>query len=329
MSQPTLALCIPAYHAEEYLPRLLATAHQQDPPFDEIIVCVDASPDRTAEIAKDWEAIVLVNEKNLGCSRSKNRALQASTADWVHFHDADDVLLSGFTAEAHRWMASKDPPDVVIMGFEYRDFATNELLATGLVDDAALAADPVGFTIRRKLPNFGIYRRDALAPTGGFDCDPSVLYNEDVAFHTKLALEGFRFRASSVVTSINWRHRDSMHGRNPVECLLAHHAVMMKVAQRAAPKYREAIAQNLWLAAQGLAMYGKWEKVDEVLADAERIFPGVPSEQSRDFALACHLFGPRFLFRLREKLIRLFKPHLRHRLNHPTARIGRSAGATE
>jgi glycosyltransferase involved in cell wall biosynthesis len=315
MSQPTLALCIPAYHAEEHLPRLLETAHRQDPPFDEIIVCVDASPDRTAEIAKDWEAIVLVNEKNLGCSRSKNRALQASTADWVHFHDADDVLLPGFTVEAHRWMASKDPPEVVIMGFEYRDFASNELLGTGLADDAALAADPVGFTICRKLPNFGIYRREALAAAGGFDSDPSVLYSEDVAFHTKLALEGFRFRASSVVTSINWCHRDSMHKKNPVACLMAYHAVMKRIAVRAAPKYHEAIAQNLWLAAQGLAMYGQWEKVNEVLADARQIFPGVPSKESREFALACQLFGPHSAFRLREKLIRLLKPKLRRHLN--------------
>jgi glycosyltransferase involved in cell wall biosynthesis len=102
MSRPTLALCVPAYCAEEHLPRLLATAREQVPPFDEIIVCVDASPDRTAEVAQQLGVKVLVNEQNLGCSMSKNRALTAATADWVHFHDADDVLLSGFTTEAHR-----------------------------------------------------------------------------------------------------------------------------------------------------------------------------------------------------------------------------------
>lgn len=320
MRRSTIALCIPAYNAAAFLPRLLASAAAQTPPFDEIIVCDDASTDDTAAIARAHGAKVVSNAVNLGCSATKNNALAAAAADWVHFHDADDVLLSGFTAEAHRWMASKNLPEVVIMGFEYRDFASNELLATGLVDDAALAADPVGFTIRRKLPNFGIYRRDALASAGGFDCDPSVLYNEDVAFHTKLALEGFQFRASTVVTSINWRHRDSMHGKNPVACLLAHHAVMMKVAQRAGPKHHEAIARNSWLAAQGLAMYGQWEKVNEILADARRIFPGVPSEESREFALACRLCGPHLAFRLRESLIRLFKRHLRRHLNEPVAK---------
>jgi len=117
-----------------------------------------------------------------------------------------------------------------------------------------------------------------------------------------------------VLTSINWRHWDSMHGKNPVACLMAYHAVMKRIALRGAPKYHEAIAQNLWLAAQGLAVYGQWEKVSEVLADARQIFQGVPSKESREFALACQLFGPYSAVRLREKLIRLFKPKLRSHL---------------
>jgi glycosyltransferase involved in cell wall biosynthesis len=313
MNPATLALCIPAYRSEEHLPRLILTAQQQQPLFDEIIVCVDASPDRTAEVAKKWGVTVLVNEKNLGCSNSKNRALETATADWVHFHDADDILLPGFTKEAHHWMRMQNAPEVVIMGFEHRDFKTNELFGVGLVDDTELAKDSIGFSIRRKLPNFGIYQRKALLKIGGFDCDPAVLYNEDVAFHTKLALAGFRFRASSVVTSVNWRHENSMHQRNPVACLMAHHAVMLKVAPRANTKHFETIAQNLWLVAQGLAIHGEWQKVDTVLSDALRIYPAVPAGQSRDFALVCRLIGLHRAFRLREKLIRWFKPNLRLR----------------
>jgi glycosyltransferase involved in cell wall biosynthesis len=314
MKRPTLALCIPAYRAETHLPRLLKTAREQEPALDEIIVCVDASPDGTADVARHWGATVLINESNLGCSCSKNRALAAATSDWVHFHDADDILLPGFTAEAHRCMTLPNPPDVVIMGFEYRDFETNELLATGIVDDTALAEDPIGFSIRHKLPNFGIYKRDVLVRLGGFDCDPSVLHNEDVAFHTKLAIEGCRFRASPIVTSINWRHGDSMHQRNEIACLTAHHVVMTRLAQRVAPKYYEQIAQNLWLAAQGLAIHGQWQTVRRVLADAQKLFAGVPSGQSRDFTFVCRLLPPHIAFRLRETLICWFKPHLRSQI---------------
>ena len=311
MNHPSLALCIPAYRAEHHLTHLLETAQQQNPLFDEIIVCVDASPDRTADIARGWGAQVLINDETVGCSASKNRALAAATADWIHFHDADDILLPNFTEEAHRWISSADAPDVVVMGFEYRDKATNKLLAIGLVDDSSLSSDPVAFTIRHKVPNFGLYRRDALVRLGGYDCDSEVLFNEDVAFHTKLALAGLRFRASSTVTSINWRHRDSMSGTNPVRCHLAHAAVMRKVAKRAKSDHAELIASNLWMAAQGLAMYGEWNNVDAVLDEASRIFPSVPSGQPRDFALLCRILPWPLAFRTREQLIRWLKPGLR------------------
>jgi hypothetical protein len=39
MSYPSLALCIPAYNAAKYLPRLLESAISQQIPFDENILC--------------------------------------------------------------------------------------------------------------------------------------------------------------------------------------------------------------------------------------------------------------------------------------------------
>ncbi len=311
MAKPTIALCIPAYKAEENLPRLLESARRQDPPFDEIIVCVDASPDNTADVAQSFGATVIVNESNLGCSASKNRALEAATADWIHFHDADDILLPGFTLEAMKWMTMDDPPDAVIMGFEYRDFASNELLATGLVNDAEIASDPIRFSICKKLPNFGIYQRSGLLKICGFDCDPAVLYNEDVAFHTKLALAGFRFRASNKVTSINWLHGNSMSQNNQIKCLKAHCCVMQKVAIAVGQKYPQEIASRFWLAATGLAANQDWEATNTAIDQARRLHKGMPSELSKAFAILCRILGPHLAFRVRERAIRLFKPHLR------------------
>lgn len=311
MNRPTLSLCIPAYRAEAHIPRLLASAHAQSPPFDDIIVCVDGSSDRTEELAKAAGARVLVNRHNIGCSASKNRALSAAHSDWVHFHDADDVLLPGFTSEAQAWMIAEDPPDVVIMGFEYRDFETDQLLATGLLDDVSLATDPIGFTIRHKVPNFGIYRREPLVAIGGFDTDPAVLFNEDAAFHIRLAVAGLRFRASSVVTSINWRHKTSMSTENPTACLWSHYALMLKVVKQVPAQYRESIVDNLWSVAQGLASHRDWPGMTRVLRDAERVCPRAPSHESLRFRRLCSLLGTCRAFRVREELIRLLKPQLR------------------
>ncbi len=311
MNQPTLALCIPAYNAAKHLPRLLDSAASQTIPFDEIIVCDDASKDNTATIAASLGAKVLANSVNRGCSVSKNHALAAATADWVHFHDADDILLPGFTAEAAVWMAMNDAPEVVIMAYEYRNFETWHLYGVSSIDDAAIAADPIRYSIEVKLPNFGIYQRTALSNIGGFDCDPDVLYNEDVAFHTKLALHGFRFRASNKITSINFLHSQSMSQNNQAKCLKAQFAVMRKVATVAGQKYPREIATKFWAVATGLAAHEEWTTADAALAAAAKLCTGVPSGNSPSFDFLCRLIGPRLAFRARERVIRKFKPHLR------------------
>ncbi len=315
MPKPTIALCIPAYKAVEHLPRLLDSALQQDPPFDEIIVCVDASPDETAEVARAFGVTVIVNEINLGCSVSKNRALQAATADWIHFHDADDLLLPDFTQESHHWMDLEIPPDVVIMGFNYLDFITGNHLGTGLQNDSELARDPVGYAIRHKLPNFGIYRRDKIVALGGFEEDPAMLYNEDVAFHLKLALAGLSFRASLRITSVNFRHAGSMSAANALRCDLSHYAVMRRTLEKTDGCYSSEIATRLWAAATGLATHLSWNDVDEVLSLAKKVYSGVPPMQTPLFSGVCRIFGAPMAFRIRERMIRKFKSHLRELSN--------------
>src|SRR4051812_2001085 len=110
MNRPTLALCIPAYNAGAFLPRLLRSAAAQEIPFDEMLVHDDLSTDDTAAVARAYGARVIQSEVNVGCSAGKNRLLQASRCDWLHFHDADDELLPNFTLLASRWMARPTPP---------------------------------------------------------------------------------------------------------------------------------------------------------------------------------------------------------------------------
>jgi glycosyltransferase involved in cell wall biosynthesis len=301
MKVATLALCIPAYKAEKCLPQLLESARAQEPAFDEVIVCVDASPDATAAVARAFGATVIVNEKNLGCSSSKNRALRASTADWVHFHDADDILLPGFTAEAHRWMARPDAPDVVIMGFEYRDFESNQLLDVGLVDDAALAGNPVNFSILHKLPNFGIYHRETLLKLGGFEEDRRFLYAEDYAFHVSLALNGARFRASQEITSINWRHHNSMSSANQAKC----HASVLAIIEKLSgithvkdhPQVREFLCQQAWRSARALTVYRSgYRPASEAIRLASRFEPDIPSTEHPILRILVAMFGPNLAF---------------------------------
>jgi len=312
MSAPRLALCVPAYNAGRFLPRLLRSAAAQHIPFDETLVYDDCSADDTAEVSARFGALVIRGGVNVGCSAGKNRLLQASTCDWIHFHDADDEMLPNFTTLAWRWLRSSEPVDVVLFDYQYRDNDTDELIAQSDFSDVDLRADPIRYAILHQINPFcGVYRRSRLLQVGGYDLDPAILYNEDVAFHCKLAVAGLRFAAEKELSIINYRIKHSMSGANQVKCLKAHHQVMRKMATNVGDRYAPEIASRLWAAAAGLASLGEWEAADEALADAFQLFPAIPHGNNRGFSRLCRVVGPRLAFRIRERAIRVFKPGLR------------------
>lgn len=86
-----ISVIIPAYNAEPYIAKAIESCLQQTRPPDEIIVTDDCSTDRTAEIAQAFPAIRLIRlAQNSGVAVARNRAIEASTGDWLAFLDADD-----------------------------------------------------------------------------------------------------------------------------------------------------------------------------------------------------------------------------------------------
>jgi len=310
MSRPRLALLIPAYNAAGHLPRLLASAAAQTEPFDEIWVYDDASTDRTAELAEALGARVVRGEANRGCSFGKNALAERTTCEWVHFHDADDALKPGFVAAARRWMGD-EAADVVLFGWEERDAASGALLAVRRFDDADLRRDPVSFMARVKVTSIvGLYRRERFLAAGGYDLDPMVLYNEDVAMHCRLALAGLSFAADAEVTIVNFLQSASMSASNPVPCLRAHFQVMRKVAAATGRRYAAEIAERCWIVAAGAASHRDWPTADAAASLAASL-AGPGSAPSGPLFRGLCVVNVRAALRLREGLIRLLKPHLR------------------
>jgi hypothetical protein len=123
-------------------------------------------------------------------------------------------------------------------------------------------------------------RRTAFLAAGGYDTDPVVLYNEDVAMHCSLARAGLRFSADREIFIINWRRAGSMSTANQVKCLRAQLQVLLKAkASDGQGKYSSEIAERLWEVATAAATYVDWETADEsarIAFDLE----GLPRSQS-------------------------------------------------
>ncbi len=309
----SLALCIPAYNAAAFIHRLLESALAQTIPFDEIWVYDDCSIDNTAEIATQFGAKVVRGEVNRGCSFGKNVLAEKTNCEWIHFHDADDALYPNFVEQASQWMSQENAPDVVLFSYEYRDNETNELLSIRVFDDLELRRDAISYTIREQINPFcGLYRRSAFLKAGGYDLDPLVLYNEDCAFHCQLTRAGLSFAADSTVTVINYRSSNSMSSANQIKCARAQFHVLKKSAEALVGRYHKEISQRLWGIAGVSASYLDWDNADACVTLAVSLNDRIPKSSSLLFKSMCWC-NPYWAIRIREALIRNFKPSLRQK----------------
>jgi len=313
-AEPTLALCIPAYNAAWCLPRLLGSAAAQTSPFDEILVYDDCSTDDTAAVAERLGARVVRGDVNVGCSTGKNRLAQETGCTWIHFHDADDELMPDFVELARLWMVQGDAaPDVVLFGYEERDAASGVYIGTRQFDDEALRRDPVGYAIRVQLNAIhGLYRRSAFLAAGGYDLDPDVLFNEDVAFHCRMARAGLRFAADPAVPVINHRATNSMSQANAAKCVRAQYHVMRKAAEASEPRHHPDIATRLWAIAGTAGSFLDWDTADAAATLARRLGGARPpaSAGSASFRTVAR-FAPHVALRIRERVIRVLRPEAR------------------
>lgn len=311
MSRPTLAICIPAYNAAEFLPRLLGSINAQTMKFDEVWVYDDCSTDGTAEVAAGLGARVVHGDTNRGCATGRNALADRASCDWLHFHDADDALHPDFVERARRWIEQEDAPEVVLFGYEERYDETDIKLDERFYDSAALGNDAVAYTISNQVQSIcGIYRRAPFIAAGGYDLDPEVLYNEDVAMHCRMARAGLRFAADPAVTVINYRRVNSMSSANQYKCSRAQYRVMSKAAAELNGRYSDEIAKRLWQIAAASASYLDWENADACVSLAIELTGRIPVGSGRMFKLLCGI-NPHTAIRIREILIRTLKPSLR------------------
>lgn len=96
--QPEVSVIIAAYNAEDTLGEAIESALVQRDLAVEIVVVDDASRDRTAAIARGYEAegVTLVKlDENRGPGAARNEGLEAASGRWVAVLDADDTMRPG------------------------------------------------------------------------------------------------------------------------------------------------------------------------------------------------------------------------------------------
>jgi glycosyltransferase involved in cell wall biosynthesis len=302
---PTLALCIPAYNAAWCLPRLLNSAKQQKIPFDEILVYNDCSTDDTEAVAKSHGATVINGTERTWNPIGKNKLAEIATSEWLFFIDADDIMLTNFTETIQKWMLKETSPDIVLIPYQCIDNFSDKFLYEVKYDAEDLKNDPVRFTIKEKIVNFELIKKESFLKIGGFDIDSKILFIEDRAFAFKAAVNGLKFDADPNVLCIKYYTKTSMSSANMAKCFDAGYHLWAKAYDLVGNKYPNEICYQLFQNAIWAGKSNGWDTVKKSLALAKKINPFFLPDGSGLFLTAFKI-SPFYAFYLREMVLRNF-----------------------
>jgi hypothetical protein len=190
--RPTLAVLI-TYHDEGALLTECLDSLAAQGPVDEIIVFDDASDIRPESyLPAGLPVRVVRSNRNVGPSIGRNRLLEASRADYIHFHDADDLFLAGWSE--HVLAAAGEGVDCVFTEVEtiHEDGSTH----AGVIGLERLnqAGDLLTFALMHSILTIaGTHRRVLAQKVGGYN--ERLWQSEDYEFHARLALSRPSWRA--------------------------------------------------------------------------------------------------------------------------------------
>lgn len=213
----SISILIPCYNAASYLPDLFEGILAQTIPFSEIICYDDCSTDNTYKVAISLGAKVIKGTENKGPAFARNRMIEAATTDWVHFHDADDLIDIKFVETIKTYITDEDTQflcnthvyervnrEKFLYNIQYNALNTVEDLLEYFLEN-------VGFA------SMGLYSKKALNAIGGFRED--IKTNEDPDLHVRLVRTGYKIKSVPEYLVTKLEHETSYSHQNWMQCI--------------------------------------------------------------------------------------------------------------
>ena len=172
---PAISVGMPVYNGEPYVESAIRSVLAQTHDDFELIVCDNASTDRTAQIVRDLAADeprirYRCNERNLGAAGNYNRTFALARAPYFRWMNADDLIEPELHARCHA--ALEAMPQAVLAYGRTRLIDANGAVIGDYADNLDLrqprASDRFReYFLRVGMTNaiYGLMRRDALAHT--------------------------------------------------------------------------------------------------------------------------------------------------------------------
>lgn len=183
--KPLVSVMIGAYNAAPYLGEAIESVFAQDYEPIELIVVDDGSTDGTADVARRFAGVKLIQQPNGGNGAARNRAVENATGELYAFLDADDRFTPG---KLTLQMASLDADPGLDMVFGHvREFLSPELDDETRASLRPPAAEPMPWTA----PNLMLIRRESFERVGPFTT--AVRVGVTVDWFARAAEAGLRY----------------------------------------------------------------------------------------------------------------------------------------
>lgn len=196
MSAVEISFVIPAYNEEHRIAECLHSVEKElarTPCAAEVIVVNNASSDRTAEIARTFAGVRVIDEPKKGLVQARHAGFIASSGELVANIDADTILPEGWLAKVLKEFR-KDPKLVALSGpYIYYDVPSWKSKLVRMWYFPGWLFDHIvqPLTHRATMLQGGnfIVRRDAWEKAGGFDTSISF-YGEDADVARRISKYG-------------------------------------------------------------------------------------------------------------------------------------------
>jgi glycosyltransferase involved in cell wall biosynthesis len=182
---PLISVMIGAYNAAPYLGEAIESVFAQDYEPIELIVVDDGSTDGTADVARGFAEVHVIQQENGGNGAARNRAVENASGELYAFLDADDRFTPG-KLTLQKAALDADPGLDIVFG-HVREFLSPELDEDTRAGLRPPAPEPMPWTA----PNLMLVRRESFERVGPFTT--AVRVGVTVDWFARAAEAGLRY----------------------------------------------------------------------------------------------------------------------------------------
>ncbi len=209
MNPPRISVLMAVHNGLPYLREALDSILSQSRADFEFLIIDDGSTDRSREVIQgldDSRIRLLVNERNMGLTRSLNRGLKEARGEYLARQDADDISLPRRLEIQARYLDRNPGTGLAACSVEYMDSEGR----TELTDCRGLSSGVLGWHLLfgNEIPHSGaMFRAGAVLDLGGYD--ESLPFAQDYELWSRLSRRAGLVRLRDVLLRYR-RHQGNL-----------------------------------------------------------------------------------------------------------------------